>query len=553
MLQPPPNMEHLLIHEGLLEKSKIPIYQNQAKEANMTLSQYLTRFQIVPPDKIALSLSRQLGVPWIDLDRLDVNESIWKVIDTKLIEKYHIAPLFIRGKNLYLGIDDPAKQSFFSEIQFCCGLQVHAVIVETDKLNHFVKKIMHAASTHHKIDPVRQVPAQHISEQDDAPIVRFVNKILLDAIHLGASDIHIEPYETVFRIRYRRDGILTEVATPSLTDASRITARIKILAQLDIAERRLPQDGRFNMQLSKTRAIDFRVNSCPTISGEKLVLRILDSEITRPEIETLGLNLSQIKLFRETIHKPQGMILVTGPTGSGKTMTLYTALHILNTEAVNISTAEDPVECKLSGINQVPINPKAGLHFADTLRAFLRQDPDIIMVGEIRDRETADIAIKASQTGHLVLSTLHTNSAAETLIRLKNMGIPVFNIAHSLHLIIAQRLARKLCEACKQIRKNSSPSRLIAMGFSENDIHQIIEYQATGCSQCNNGYKGRTGLYELLPVSQSIEQIIMRNGNALDILQQAQQEGMITMYQSGLEKIKLGLTTIEEVNRVTME
>ena len=391
------------------------------------------------------------------------------------------------------------------------------------------------------------------SVTEDAPIVKFVNKILLEAIKEGASDIHFEPYEREYRIRYRQDGILHEVANPPASLASRITARIKVMSNLDISERRTPQDGGFKMKISKTRSIDFRVSTCPTTWGEKVVMRVLDPSSAKLGIEALGFNAAQKAYFVKAIERPQGMILVTGPTGSGKTVSLYTALNILNTKEVNISTAEDPVEIKVPGINQVNINPKTGLTFSGALRSFLRQDPDIIMVGEIRDLETAEIAVKAAQTGHLVLSTLHTNSAAETLNRLVNMGIPTFNIASSVTLIIAQRLARKLCDTCKAIRDDFTNSGLIELGFSEADLEDIQLYKAVGCNQCTNGYRGRVGLFEVLPMTKTLGQLIMSGGNSLDILKLAQSEGMLTIFQSGLEKAKEGITTIEEVNRVTVE
>ena len=384
-------------------------------------------------------------------------------------------------------------------------------------------------------------------------MVKFVNRILVDAIKKGVSDIHFEPYEREYRIRYRQDGLLNEVASPPVNLAGRISARLKVMSSLDISERRTPQDGRFKMKLSRTRSIDFRVSTCPTVAGEKIVMRILDPGIAKLGIEALGFSPAQKTHFLRAIGRPQGMILVTGPTGSGKTVTLYTALNILNTIEKNICTAEDPVEIKVPGINQVNINLKAGLTFSGTLRSFLRQDPDIIMVGEIRDLETAEIAVKAAQTGHLVLSTLHTNSAAETLTRLVNMGIPSFNIASSVSLIIAQRLVRRLCDQCKSVRDDVTVQSLIELGFPEDSAKTMKTYKANGCNQCSNGYRGRIGLFEVLPMSKEIGQMIMSGGTSLDILKQAQINGMLTVYQAGLEKIKEGITTIEEVNLVTVD
>jgi type IV pilus assembly protein PilB len=396
-----------------------------------------------------------------------------------------------------------------------------------------------------------QLQSPIYSSNEDAPIVKFVNQILIEAINKGASDIHFEPYDQEYRIRYRLDGLLVIVATPPLSLASRISARIKVMANLDITERRIPQDGRFKMELADKHSVDFRVSTCPTIGGEKVVMRILDTDLTQLDISVLGLTALQKEHFLTALAKAQGMILVTGPTGSGKTVTLYTALTLLNTEEKNIATAEDPVEIKIAGINQVNINPKAGLTFSNILRSLLRQDPDVMMVGEIRDLETAEIAVKAAQTGHLVLSTLHTNNAAETLTRLINLGVPSFNIANSVNLLIAQRLVRRLCDKCKVIRKNPPLRSIIELGFNEKDSKTLALYDATGCEQCTNGYRGRLGLFEVMPMSKMMGQLIMSGGNSFDIIQQAEEEKMLTIYQSGLEKIKQGLTTFAEVNRVT--
>ncbi|MBP9643718.1 MAG: type IV-A pilus assembly ATPase PilB, partial [Budvicia sp.] len=387
--------------------------------------------------------------------------------------------------------------------------------------------------------------------EDDAPIVKYINKVLLDAVRKGASDLHFEPYEKKYRIRFRIDGILYEVATPPVNLSSRFSARLKVMARLDIAERRLPQDGRIKLKLAKNRSIDLRVSTLPTMWGEKVVLRILDSSAASLNIEMLGFDDKQKKLYLNTLAKPQGMILVTGPTGSGKTVSLYTGLNILNTNECNISTAEDPVEINLPGINQVQINPKAGLTFAGALRSFLRQDPDVVMVGEIRDLETAEIAIKAAQTGHLVLSTLHTNSSAETLTRLLNMGVPAFNVASSVTLIMAQRLARRLCPHCKQPH-HIPDNELLEMGYTHDEVTAgITLYKPIGCSECSNGYKGRVGIYEMMPMSENIANLIMEGGNSLQIAQIAIKEGMMTLYRSGLEKARIGVTSLAEVNRVT--
>jgi type IV pilus assembly protein PilB len=401
-------------------------------------------------------------------------------------------------------------------------------------------------------DAGAKTEALTLTDVDDAPVVRFINQIIVQAINRGASDIHFEPYEKNYRVRFRQDGILDEIYKPPVAMAPRMAARLKIMAQLDIAERRVPQDGRLKLYLTKQRAIDFRVNTLPTMWGEKVVMRLLDPTSAQMGIEALGYEDHQKELFLNAIHKPQGMVLVTGPTGSGKTVSLYTALNILNTPAVNIATAEDPVEINLAGINQVNVNPKVGMTFANALRAFLRQDPDIIMVGEIRDLETAEIAIKAAQTGHMVLSTLHTNSAPQTLSRLMNMGVAPYNIASSVTLIIAQRLARRLCQYCKEEVK-IPPEELINQGFREEELKELTIYKAVGCDQCNHGYKGRVGVYEVLPVSEEIGRIIMESGNAMQIAEQARKEGVNDLRRSGLNKVSIGLTSLEEINRVTTE
>ena len=558
----------LLVLENLLDKAKAAAFYKLAAEEKISLLQYLVKNNILSAEKIAFTAAQSFGVPLMDINCIDIESIPVNLVNEKLIRRHTMIPLFNRGNNLYLATDDPSKQASLKEIQFHTGLNTNAIVVETDKLNLLIDHLLSAKENQVLADygDDNDLEGLEISSDEeepdtesatsvteDAPIVKFVNKILLEAIKEGASDIHFEPYEREYRIRYRQDGILHEVANPPASLASRITARIKVMSNLDISERRTPQDGGFKMKISKTRSIDFRVSTCPTTWGEKVVMRVLDPSSAKLGIEALGFNAAQKAYFVKAIERPQGMILVTGPTGSGKTVSLYTALNILNTKEVNISTAEDPVEIKVPGINQVNINPKTGLTFSGALRSFLRQDPDIIMVGEIRDLETAEIAVKAAQTGHLVLSTLHTNSAAETLNRLVNMGIPTFNIASSVTLIIAQRLARKLCDTCKAIRDDFTNSGLIELGFSEADLEDIQLYKAVGCNQCTNGYRGRVGLFEVLPMTKTLGQLIMSGGNSLDILKLAQSEGMLTIFQSGLEKAKEGITTIEEVNRVTVE
>lgn len=559
----------LLVLDNLLEKDKALECCKLALAEKISLIQYLVKNNILSSETIALTAARNFGVPMVDLNCIDIQNIPQTLVNEKLIRRHEMIPLITRGTNLFLATDDPSKQASLKEIQFHTGLNTHAIVVETDKLSQLIEQLIISKESQglsEYVDDSNEFDGFEINSDedepetngsssvtDDAPIVKFVNKILLEAIKKGASDIHFEPYEKEYRIRYRQDGILHEVAAPPVSLSSRITARIKVMSSLDISERRVPQDGGFKMKLSKTRSIDFRVSTCPTSGGEKVVMRVLDPGSTKLGIEALGFSPVQQGHFIKAIEKPQGMILVTGPTGSGKTVSLYTALNILNTTEVNISTAEDPVEIKVPGINQVNINIKAGLTFSSALRSFLRQDPDIIMVGEIRDLETAEIAVKAAQTGHLVLSTLHTNSAAETLNRLVNMGIPTFNIASSVTIIIAQRLARKLCEHCKKIRDDFTPQGLIELGFKETDIEHVTLYKAVGCDKCTNGYKGRVGLFEVLPMTKDLGQLIMSGGNSLEILKLAQKDGMLTIFESGLEKAKLGITTIEEVNRVTVD
>lgn len=564
-------ISQLLVLEKLLDKEKALEYQRSAHAEKISLLQYLVNNKILTAENIAFTAAKNFGVPMMDLDCIDLESIPVSLVNDKLIKRHMIVPLFNRGNHLFLATDDPSKQISLKEIQFQTGLQSDPIVVETDKLTKLIDKLLtekESQGLQDYVDDSGDMDAlegleissneeemdndSETASSDDAPVVKFVNKILIDAIKSGVSDIHFEPYEREYRIRYRQDGLLNEVAAPPVSLSGRITARIKVMSNLDISERRIPQDGRFKMKLSKTRAIDFRVSTCPTVGGEKVVMRILDPGSTKLGIEALGFSSLQKEHFVEAIKRPQGMILVTGPTGSGKTVSLYTALNILNTEERNISTAEDPVEIKVPGINQVNINPKAGLTFSGALRSFLRQDPDIIMVGEIRDLETAEIAVKAAQTGHLVLSTLHTNSAAETLTRLVNMGVPSFNIASSVSLIIAQRLGRRLCEQCKAIRDDITKESMMELGFNEEEAKTPV-YKAVGCDHCHNGYKGRVGLFEVMMMSKGIGQLIMTGGNSLDILKLAQQEGMLTIYQSGLTKILEGVTTIEEVNRVTVD
>ncbi|MCP4273706.1 MAG: type IV-A pilus assembly ATPase PilB, partial [Gammaproteobacteria bacterium] len=451
------------------------------------------------------------------------------------------------------------------EVRFNTGISTEGILVEEEKLTHLITTVLEAKESESLSSDFDDADLENIDiedpdaeqedddgDADDAPIVRFVNKLLLDAIRKGASDLHFEPYEKKYRVRYRIDGILEEVAAPPINLSTRIAARLKVMSRLDISEKRVPQDGRIKLKLSKNKAIDFRVSTLPTLFGEKIVMRILDPTSAQMGIEVLGYEDEQKQLYLNALGKPQGMILVTGPTGSGKTVSLYTGVNILNKADVNISTAEDPVEINLTGINQVNVNIKQGMTFAKALRAFLRQDPDIVLVGEIRDLETAEIAIKAAQTGHLVLSTLHTNNAPETLTRLANMGVPAFNIATSVHLIIAQRLARRLCTNCKSV-SDIPKEALIEAGFAEDEMESLKVYQPVGCDKCSHGYKGRVGVYEVMPVSKEIGRIIMRGGNALEIADQASEEGVANLRKSGLEKVRNGLTSLAEINRITQD
>lgn len=498
----------------------------------------------------------------LDLEHYDVLSIPEDLRNEKLIRKTDMLPLGKRGRNIFLAVVDPTNIQTIEDFEFNTGLHAEVVVVEYDKLHTLIDKVFDSSLNSDFGDSNWDLGSMGIAEtadddgpgaipdKEDQPIIAFINKMLLDAIRKGASDLHFEPYEKIYRIRFRIDGILHEVASPPVALSTRLSARLKVMSRLDIAEKRVPQDGRIKLKLSAKKSIDFRVSTLPTLWGEKVVMRILDSDSTMLGIEVLGYEEHQKKLYLDALALPQGMILVTGPTGSGKTVSLYTGLAILNTSETNISTAEDPVEINLPGINQVQVNPRAGLTFASALKAFLRQDPDVVMVGEIRDLETAEIAIKAAQTGHLVLSTLHTNSAPETLTRLLNMGVPSYNVASSVSLIIAQRLARRLCSQCKQAEVLPE-QELIKQGFTPQQLASVKVFKPVGCTHCTNGYKGRLGIYEVMPVSSKMADIIMQGGNSLDIATQAQLEGINNLRQSGLIKAAAGLTSLAEINRVT--
>jgi len=518
---------------------------------------------------IAIAASSEFGVPLFDLEASNVDPETIRLVSEKLLVKHRVLPIFKRGKRLFLAVADPTNLHAIDEIKFQTGMGVEAVVVEDDKLQKAVDKAVEQADNQMpafsdeegmdldmlEVTGGDEGPEDKVTRDDveDAPIVRFVNKLMLDAIRRGASDIHFEPYEKMYRVRFRMDGVLKEIAQPPVQLAGKLAARLKVMSRLDIAERRVPQDGRIKMRLSKNRAIDFRVSSCPTLYGEKIVMRILDPSQAQLGIDALGYEPKQKELYLKYLAKPQGMILVTGPTGSGKTVSLYTGLHILNREDTNISTAEDPSEINLPGVNQVNVNPKVGLTFAAAMRAFLRQDPDVIMVGEIRDLETAEIAIKAAQTGHLVLSTLHTNDAPQTLTRLIDMGVKPYAIATSVSLIIAQRLARKLCVTCK-VPMDVPREALAKEGFQPADIESGMRiFAPKGCANCTDGYKGRVGIYQVMPVTDAIARLILAGGSAVDISDQSAKEGFWDLRRSGLEKVKSGLTSLEEINSVTIE
>jgi len=557
-----------LVQDGVVDESGMHAALQAANEKRTSFVTQLIASGAATARDIALAAATEYGVPLLDLNALTIDLDTVKVVSDKLLAKHRVLPLFKRGKRLFLGVADPTNLHAIDEIKFQTSLAVEAIVVEDDKLQKYLDKAIEQADTSMpnlgdeegvdlealEVSGGEDELSDSVSRDDveDAPIVRFVNKVMLDAIRRGASDIHFEPYEKIFRVRLRMDGVLKEVAQPPVQLAGKISARLKVMSRLDIAERRVPQDGRIKMRLSKTRAIDFRMSTCPTLFGEKIVLRILDPSQAMLGIDALGYEPQQKELYMKHLAKPQGMILVTGPTGSGKTVSLYTGLNILNKEDTNISTAEDPAEINLPGVNQVNVNNKVGLTFAAALRSFLRQDPDVVMVGEIRDLETAEIAIKAAQTGHLVLSTLHTNDAPQTLTRLIDMGVKPYAIATSVSLIIAQRLARRLCNSCKQLVEVPAEA-LRKEGFLEADIPNLKIYGPKGCQNCTDGYKGRVGLYQVMEVSEAIGRIIMSGGNAIDIADQAAKEGVWDLRRAGLEKVKAGLTSIAEINSVTIE
>jgi len=557
-----------LVQDGIVSEEDLASALDEAQRSGSSLVPILVARQAGSARRIAVAAAHEFGVPLLDLDSLELDLDVVRLVNEKLLTKHRVLPLLQRGKRLYIGVGDPTNLQALDEIKFQVNLRIEPIVVEQDKLEARVGRAIEAVDTtmssmgddDFDMDNLEVSggdeeigPAVTSADVEDAPVVKFVNKVMLDAIKRGASDIHFEPYEKFFRIRLRQDGVLTEFAKPPVALSLKLAARLKVMARLDIAERRVPQDGRIKMKLSKNRAIDFRVNTCPTLYGEKVVCRILDPSSAQLGIDALGYEEEQKQIYLKNLAKPYGMILVTGPTGSGKTVSLYTGLNILNTGDRNISTAEDPAEINMPGVNQVNVNPKVGLTFASALRAFLRQDPDIIMVGEVRDLETAEIAIKAAQTGHLVLSTLHTNDAPKTLTRMVDMGVKPYAIASTVSLIIAQRLARRLCDNCKE-PIDVPAEALRKEGFTQADIDEgVTIHAAKGCNSCTSGYKGRVGIYQVMPVTETIGRIIMGGGNAMQIADQAKADGIADLRASGLRKVKDGVTSLEEINRVTID
>lgn len=553
-----------LVAEGLMEEQAALDASINAGKKGLTILAWMIKNKTLDPEALTNAASVEYGVPIIDIRAVDLNAAPMSLVDETLIDKHRTLPLYLRGNSLFLAVSDPTDQEVIDAISFSSGFRVEPILVAPNLLEKAIQRVQD--STQPVFDDFDEEGLEDIGFQlentegdddtsdpavDETPVVRFINKVLLDGIRKGASDIHFEPYETSYRIRYRIDGVLSQSASPPIQMSRRLSSRLKVMAGLDIAEKRIPQDGRIKLNLSRTKAIDFRVSTCPIMFGEKVVLRILDSSAAQLGIEGLGFEPQQRDEFHESVIKPYGMILVTGPTGSGKTVTLYTALNILNDVGRNISTVEDPVEIRVAGINQVQQNAKQGMTFARALRSFLRQDPDVIMVGEIRDLETAEIAIKAAQTGHLVFSTLHTNDAPQSITRLMNMGVPTYNITSAVNLVIAQRLMRVL-HKCKQ-PDDMPKEALIQAGFVEDEIEDLEIYKPVGCADCNEGYRGRSGVFEVMPISDEIGRIILEEGNAMRISQQARAEGISDLRRSALNKVAEGITDLIETNRVTKD
>ena len=564
----PSGLAGRLVIEGLLDADQASKAQAAAANESVPFVRYLVDKVNIDSRRLVKIASQEFGAPRFDIEAFDFEFLPQGLVEPDLVTKHHALPLYSRGKRLFIAVSDPTNLAALDEIKFHTGLNTEAILVDEHSLQRAISSWTDAQDNisggladleSGELDDIDVGGVDEARDSDDdnavdeTPIVRFVNKVLVDAIKQGASDIHFEPYEKDYRVRFRTDGVLQEVVRPPRNLAPRLAARLKVMSQMDISERRVPQDGRIQMKLSKNRTIDFRVNSLPTLFGEKIVLRILDPTSAQMGIDAIGYEEEQKAMYLRALGQPQGMILVTGPTGSGKTVSLYTGLNILNEPERNISTAEDPVEINLSGINQVHVNPKVGLNFAEALRSFLRQDPDVIMVGEIRDLETAEIAIKAAQTGHLVLSTLHTNSAAETITRLLNMGVPAFNVASSVSLIIAQRLARRLCRECCVPNHDVPRESLFELGFTEEMLAGATIMKPVGCEACKDGYKGRVGIYECVRITPDLANLIMTNCNSLELARQARAHGFADLRTSALKKCAAGLISLEEVNRVTVD
>ena len=556
-----------LVLDGLLDESAAQEHFQKSLQKKQPFVTFLVENKLVPSAAIALAAAQEFGVPVLDISALELDIDTVKLVKDDLIKKHRALPIFKRGKRLYVAVSDPTNLQALDEIKFAVGINTEAILVEEDKLGKTIDKIMEEMEgglgdmDDEELDDLEGLEvaedkqdAMEDTEVDDAPVVKFVNKCLLDAIKKGASDLHFEPYEKYYRVRFRIDGMLSEVAKPPLSLAGKIAARIKVMSRLDVSERRVPQDGRIKLKLSKSKSMDFRVSTCPTLFGEKAVLRILNSDAAALQIDQLGYEPHQKELFLKNLHKPYGMFLVTGPTGSGKTVSLYTGINILNQVDINISTAEDPVEINLAGVNQVQCDEKTGMTFEKALKAFLRQDPDIILVGEIRDLGTASIAVKAAQTGHMVMATLHTNDGPQTLTRIKDMGVAPFAIATSINLITGQRLCRRLHKEYRQPLDIDKES-LLKEGFPPELVEKGISTfgPVEGNEDCPSGYKGRAGIYQVMPISDAMKRLIIEGANAVQLADQSAKEGIWDIRRSGLQKVIDGVTSLAEVNRVTVE
>ena len=554
-----------LVNEGVLDEAEAARASEAAAGGETSLVSHLVEKSGMDAMRIALSASTEFGLPVFDLEALDPELLSLHGVSEQVVVKHRALPLFRRGNRLFAAVSDPTDYRALDEIKFSSGLSTEAVLVPHDQLSAMLAQVL-ANQAEQPLDEIDDADLDALVVQDedtdagagnidvdDAPVVRYVNKLLLDAINKGASDLHFEPYEKRYRVRYRLDGILREVAAPPAGLANRLAARVKVLARLDIAERRVPQDGRIKLKVSRNRSVDLRVSTCPTLYGEKIVMRVLDGGNGLLTVDQLGFDDAQRETFMHNLAKPYGMLLITGPTGSGKTMTLYAGLKELNQPGINISTAEDPVEIVMEGVNQVNVNVKAGLTFASALRSFLRQDPDVILIGEIRDLETAEIAVKAAQTGHMVLATLHTNDAPQTITRLMNMGVPSYNVAAALNLVMAQRLARRLCNHCKKPIE-LPPQTLLREGFTEQELDAgLTVYDAVGCDRCTDGYKGRIGIYQVMTISDDMRKLIMQEATAMEIAAQAKQDGIADLVRAGLDKVRDGVTSLSEIHRITKE